>query len=205
MLKSFISALLFVSFALISHKTCQADVVVNASGANTFTTFEFFEISADELPFGLTISQIAIDLQGGTDPNDFWDSDQPSASGWGFRNGIGLVAGDVTFSPAVGTPGPHGSVLTIDFLPGSFATGDSFTFDMDTDFTITDGDEFGAFGVTVSMLLSDGSNYNTVFVNDGVANQFSEARFVLSVPEPAHVGFSALFLIPLMTRRRRNK
>ena len=185
-----------------------ADVVLTASGANTFSTNEFFFVEVTDLPAGLTVNQILIDLQGGTNTTDFWDTDQFGGnSPWGFRNGTGITSGDVTFDPAAGTGPPHSSILDITFASGTFDVGDSFTFDFDTDFIITDGDEFGQFGVTVSLFLSDGSTFNTAFVDDGIGNDFSEARFLLtSVPEPTSLLLASAIAMGIgLNRRRRCK
>jgi len=199
--------LAILSVGLASPANLHADVVLTASGANTFVTNEFFRFDAPDLPSGVTISGFSIDLQGGSDPNDFWDADQVGGnSPWGFRNGTGITATDITFNPAPGTGPPNTSILDINFAPGTMAAGDSFTFDFDTDFTITDGDEFAAFGVTVELRLSDGSIFNTVFSDDGIANDTSAASFAFAVPEPTH----AVVIIGLgcfaagMRRRRRS-
>ncbi len=194
---------IFIFAVLILTSHAQAEIIVTASGTNTFVSDEFFFVEVDSLPNGLTVDQISIDLQGGTDPDDVWDTNQPGGNApWGFVNGTGINSGDVTFGPAPGAPFPHGSVLDIFFAAGTFGEGDSFSFVFDTDFTITDGDEFGEFGVTVDLLLSDGRSISTAFVNDGIFNDTSAATF--AIPEPAQTSLLALAVIGFLMRRRRS-
>ena len=185
-----------------SSSVARGDVVVTASGANTFTATDFFTIAVNGLPAGVSVTNIAIDLQGGSDPDDFWDSDQGFFGPWGFNSGVGITAGDVTFVPADGDPPPHPSVLEMIIAPGVFTNGESFTFDYDTDFTITDGDEFGEFGVTVDVTFSDGNVVNTVFIDDGISNITSVATaFHPAIPEPSMVLFLSLVVGGLVYTR----
>lgn len=153
----------------------KADVIVTASGANTFNTPEFFTVAAPDIPAGVSLIGVLIDLQGGTDPDDFWDANQAGGnSPWGFKTGSGVSAGDVLFDPANGSPLTP-SVLDISITPGAMTSGDFFTFDFDTDITISNGDDFGSYGVTVDFVFSNGITVNSVFLNDGSADLTSSA------------------------------
>ncbi len=106
------------------------EVTVDLRGSTPFQTNNFFDVSFDNGPTGISLTKFTIDL---SPANAFFDptDSPPGVSGSGLAtsglNGIGL--GDITFSGL--TDGSQN--LTVNFTPSTFTVGDSFAFGSDID------------------------------------------------------------------------
>ena len=78
-----------------------------------------------------------------------------------FASGVGLAEADVEFVVAGGS-----DTLTINFDPGTFAVGDSFSFGIDTDPGSQGADDIE--GASFEVILEDASTAAATFVDTGV-------------------------------------
>jgi len=116
------------------------EVTVDLRGSTPFQTNNFFDVSYDDGPVGVSLTKFTIDL---SPANAFFDptNSPPGLSGSGLAtSGLnGITLADLTFSGL--TDGSQN--LTVDFAPGTFTVGDSFAFGSDIDL-LSAIDAFGA-------------------------------------------------------------
>ncbi|MEC4726167.1 type I secretion C-terminal target domain-containing protein [Shewanella sp. D64] len=139
---------------------------INATvkAGNTYDTANQFGFEVTTLAAGLWISQIQINLRGGTDDNAKFDISDSNISLGSDSVGISDSAADI-FS----TMTSDNHVLTANFSQNDFTSGDAFWFSFDTDsLNNNTGKGLGESGVTYTITLSDGSVLNGVYVVNDV-------------------------------------
>jgi Ca2+-binding RTX toxin-like protein len=137
--------------------TVAAGTTGTSTGANQFG-FAFTGAA------GLTITNISMNLQGGTDGNAAFNISGSGSYPFTLGNQTaGLTSTDVTASVTDGSP-----ILSINFAAGSFASGDVLKFGIDTNSLGKDsGADFASTQVPVTVTFSDGSTQTVVYASNG--------------------------------------
>ncbi|KLN59248.1 hypothetical protein WH96_18160, partial [Kiloniella spongiae] len=145
--------------------TVTREITARAAGSDTFQNANFFSFAFAASAAGEHITSITINLRGGSDSDAFFDLSGSGSFGPAFgNNSSGVSSGNVNFSPNSGNT----SSLTATFSPGSFTSGDTFSFGADTDnLGGNNGNAFASAGVTFSITLSDGTVLDGVYGSAG--------------------------------------
>jgi hypothetical protein len=135
------------------------EVIVSTMGSTPFDTDDFFHIGFNNGSTGITLNTLTLNL---SSVNAFFDptNTPPGTDSSPFLTSSlnGLSSSDISVSGLF----DGSQAITLNFLPGSFAAGDSFNFGVDIDlFSNIDG--FGATpeeleGATFTFGFSDGYN-----------------------------------------------
>ena len=206
---SAIAAFAFLTLAVMPAQG--ATIFAVTAGNDTSTTPDMYEVAFTSGVAGEFVASVSINLAAA--PDAFFDFDGigsfAGATAPVFGAMSGLVAGDITpvFGNFVDGDLQHPSLLTFNFLAGSFGIGDFFRFAADTDFFVSDptpGSAFGEAPAVFSVVLQGGASGSDSF--DVVTPNFlSFARVTItpSVPEPATLVLLGLGAGAVARRRRR--
>ena len=206
---SAIAAFAFLTLAVVPAQG--ATIFAVTAGNDTGTTPNMYEVAFTSGLAGEFVASVSINLA--ADPAGFFDFDGigsfADATTPVFGAMSGLVAGDITpvFGNLIGGDPQHPSLLTFNFLPGTFGVGDFFRFGADTDFFVSDptpGGAFGAAPAVFSVVLQGGASGSDPF--DVVTPNFlSFARVTITpaAPEPATLVLLGLSAGAVALRRRR--
>ena len=143
-----------------------------AAGANNFQVNNFWSISFDKGASGDLIESVVITLPGGST----FDPEGSGSFGPVFDSGSGLVSSDVEFVVTDGS-----DTLTINFDPGTFAVGDSFSFGIDTDPGTQGADDI--VGASFNVTLEDASTAATTFASAGADASAATAKIVDTITD----------------------
>ncbi|MDY7015917.1 MAG: PEP-CTERM sorting domain-containing protein, partial [Cyanobacteriota bacterium] len=187
-----------------------ATIVADTTGSDDFFDSDFYGISFLAGKVGDYIQSIVFDLRASGNPNaqfDFMPGSPDDPFGPVFGSGVGLNAGDVTFTPNNTSGSP---TLTLDFAANSFGVGDSLRFGADTDFLVNpnslfdNGGEFGDDGVGISVTLQNGLSGDAIFSK--VSTTQSQATVdIPHVPEPTStISLLALGILGAGSMLKRN-
>lgn len=181
---SAITALLLSAFFAFS-ASAQNIITADTTGDDAFTDPSFYGVQFIAGNAGSFIQSVSWDVS--IYPDAYFDFDGDLSFGDAFAPVLdlpaltGLGASDISFA----FTGVHPTLLTANFAPGSFGTGDSFRFAADTDLLIDDptpGGYFGLAGVVFSVTMYD--TYGASGIFETVSDRQSIVR-VEVVPEPA--------------------
>ncbi|WP_188926032.1 VCBS domain-containing protein, partial [Shewanella algicola] len=152
---------------IIANSTATSAVMlsINATVAsgNTYNSQNQFGFEAALLTAGLSITQIQINLNAGSDSNAIFDiSDSNLVKG---SNSQGIEdSNDDIFANMTADSG----TFTATFTEGDFTNGDQFWFSIDTDSLGADtGSDLASAGATFTITLSDGSTQTGTYISDG--------------------------------------
>lgn len=179
--------LLSLAAALAITATAPAQVVVDATGSDTFSTADMHGISNNGGP---SVDSVTIDLS--ATAGAFWDMDGASSFGNSTEPVIGATnyGGTVTWSPT----GGQDPSLTATFSP-ALAAGEFIRFGADTDFFVSDpcpGGNFATGGAVVTATSGMASTTCTyAFINTDTAEAtctLGPPPFTLTDPIPGIAG-----------------
>ncbi|MBO7921691.1 zinc-dependent metalloprotease family protein [Alteromonas sp. K632G] len=153
------------------------EVTVDLRGSTPFNTDDFFDISFDTGPAGISLTKFTIDL---APANAFFDTtnDAPGNSGSGLRTSgfTGVSLADMVFNGM--TNGSQS--MSIDIAPGKFTVGDSFAFGSDIDL-FSAIDRYGAtpselVGIKFGFEFDIGLSLETVLDSDLVTGSLDPSQ-----------------------------
>ena len=165
------------------------EVTVDLRGSTPFQTNNFFDISFDQGPAGVSLTKFTIDL---APANAFFDptNSPPGSAGSGLAtSGLsGISLGDLSFSGL--TDGSQS--LVVDIAAGAFTAGDSFAFGSDIDL-FSAIDSFGAtpgelVGIKFGFEFDIGLSLETLLDSDLVTGSLDVAGINSFFGVPAQFG-----------------
>jgi len=152
--------------------TVAAGTTGTSSGANQFG-FTF-----DESAAGVYVTQILIDLRAGSDGNAYFNTSGSGSYGPTLGSLTGISASNVHITAADGA-----SVMQITFDAGTFTSGDSLHFGVDTNnLGSNNAASFVSAGVEFTVTFSDGTTQTVVYGTDGASGATATASVDSSIP-----------------------
>jgi hypothetical protein len=203
-----VAAFAFLTLAVVPAQG--ATIFAVAAGNDTHSTPDMYEIAFTSGAVGEFVASVSIDL--GADPDAFFDFDAigsfAGATSPVFGAMGGLVGGDITpvFGNFIDGDPQHPSLLTFNFLAGSFGIGDFFRFAADTDFFVSEpapGSAFGEAPAVFSVVLQGGAAGSDAFDVVNISLSFARVTITPSAPEPATLVLLGLGAGAVARRRRR--
>ena len=147
-------------------------VTAAAAGTDSFNNSSFWSISFDTGGAGDFIESVVITLPAGTN----FDPSGGGSFGPVFNTGSGLVSGDVAFVVVDGS-----DTLTINFDPGTFAAGESFSFGIDTDPGTQGAND--VVGASFAVTLEDATTASASFASTGTDASAATAKLVDTITD----------------------
>ena len=144
----------------------------SSGGANQFA------FSVDSVVAGVSVTQVVIDLQAGSDGNAVFNT----AGGGSYGPTLGTLSGVSGSDISISAP-DNSSTMTINFATGTFTAGDSMHFGVDTSrLGSNTGADFASRGVQFTVTFSDGSTQTVTYGASG--GGAAATASVTAAPEP---------------------
>ncbi|QDE29859.1 tandem-95 repeat protein [Shewanella polaris] len=160
-----------------ANNTSMVSINATVKAGDTYRTQNQFGFDAAFLAAGLSITQIQINLNAGSDSDGHFDISDSSLVKGSDSQGI-TGSDDDIFANMTADSG----IFTATFTEGDFTNGDQFWFSMDTDnLGNNTGSDLASRGATFTITLSDQSTQTGVYISDGASGSTGSIYFADAV------------------------